>query len=53
MASNEYQARAMIDCHFVLEHYLEGQPVYVGIDLMIYYEKDNPAVSVAPDIFVC
>jgi Uma2 family endonuclease len=35
-----------------LEHYFQGQQVYVSGDLLVYYEEGNPKKFVVPDAFV-
>ena len=38
---------------YVLRDYFEQRPpAFVGIDLIVYYVKDKPQYSVAPDVFV-
>jgi len=34
------------------EYFRERSDVYIGSDMMMYYERDNPGRSVSPDVFV-
>lgn len=53
MAENDPQYRAIVNTRFGLEqHYLDTAGVYVGADLLIYFEEGNPRIHVAPDVFV-
>ena len=53
LAENDWQLRAILDAFGILDVHFGGRPdVYVSSDLLIYYEKDNPRRSVAPDVFV-
>jgi Uma2 family endonuclease len=53
MAENDQQYRCMVETRFALEqHYRLDAQVYVGADLLIYYEEGDPSKSVAPDVFV-
>ena len=53
LAENDWQLEAIIDALCVLKvRYGDRQDVYVGGDLLIYYEEGNPHRSVAPDVFV-
>ena len=53
LAENDKQARAMVNLFSPLqEHYDQADNVYVGLDLLIYYEQDNNKRRVAPDVFV-
>ena len=38
--------------HMLRERYRAASNVYVGCDLLIYYEEGNPAARFAPDVFV-
>ena len=53
MAENDAQLLAM---HYAIGalrvYYRDRADVYVSGDLLMYYEKGNPWVSVAPDVFV-
>ncbi len=53
MASSFKHALWMIACFRVLMHWFRGQlEVFVGIDLLVFYERGNKKASVAPDVFV-
>jgi Uma2 family endonuclease len=36
----------------LLRHRYRGQHVYVGCDLLVYYEEGDPARNIVPDVFV-
>ncbi len=53
MADNDQQYQCITSIRFGLEqYYRENLQVYVGADLLIYYEEGDPGKSVAPDVFV-
>lgn len=53
MAENDPQYRCITDTRFALEQYYRHDPqVYVGADLMMYFEEGDPTKSVAPDVLV-
>ena len=53
MAASLKHARRMMAGFRTLEHRFRGPPdVFVGIDLLVYYERRNNGESVAPDVFV-
>ena len=53
MAENTWQLRAMVDGISCLRtRYRHRLNVFVGGDLLMYYERGNPARRVAPDVFV-
>ena len=53
MAASQKQAWWMIACFRVLEHWFRARvDVFVGIDMLVYYERGNNGVSVVPDVFV-
>ncbi|HIQ04889.1 MAG TPA: Uma2 family endonuclease [Anaerolineae bacterium] len=53
MAENDPQYRCITDTRFALEQRYRGNlRVYVGADLLVYYEKGDPHKSVAPDVLV-
>ncbi len=53
MAENDAQLAAIHYGIGALRVYFEARAdVYVSGDLLMYYVKDNPGVSVAPDVFV-
>ena len=53
MASSLKHAEWMIAGYRMLRHWFRGwRDVFVGIDMLVYYERGNSAKSVAPDVFV-
>ena len=53
MCENTWQLRAMVDGISILRsRYRRNPDVFVGGDLLMYYEKGNPTQRVAPDVFV-
>ena len=53
MAENDKQANAMVDLFLSLRaHYAADEQIYVGLDLLIYYQRGNNLRRVAPDVFV-
>ena len=53
MAASLKHALWMIACFRMLRHWFRGQlDVFVGIDLLVFYERGNSGASVAPDVFV-
>ena len=53
MAENDKQANAMVDLFGPLRaRYAPAENVYVGIDLLIYYQRGDKERKVAPDVFV-
>ena len=53
MAENDPQRDVILyGCGALGLHYRERPDVYVSADLLIYYEEDNPRVSIVPDVFV-
>ena len=53
MAENDAQLAAMLYAIGALRvYYQDRNDVYVSGDLLMYYEKGDPKVSVAPDVFV-
>jgi Uma2 family endonuclease len=52
MGETDIHRQAMIRHIELLEHYYEGQQVYVSGDLLVYYEQGNPKKFVVPDAFV-
>ena len=53
LAENDPQLHAIHYAFGALRlYYAARADVYVSADLLIYYEEDNPRVSVAPDTFV-
>ena len=53
MCENTWQLRVMVDGISILRsRYRRNPDVFVGGDLLMYYEKGNPTQRVAPDVFV-
>ena len=53
MAENTWQFEVMVDSALALRsRYRRNPDVFVGGDLLMYYEKGNPTRRVAPDVFV-
>ena len=53
MAESDFQRQYLTYLVEALEFYFEADPnVYVSGNLLIYYQKGNPKVMVAPDVFV-
>lgn len=53
MAENDPQYRCITDTRFTLEqYYRDNSQVYVGADLLVYYEEGDSTKSVAPDVLV-
>ena len=53
MATNDWQWDAIVDAGKPLKmHFAAFGDVYVGSDLLIYYDQGNPNSAVAPDVFV-
>ena len=53
LPENPLQARAIINVRFALQHHFdEVDNIVLEGDMFLYYERGNPAASIAPDIFV-
>ncbi|HEX5692941.1 MAG TPA: Uma2 family endonuclease [Roseiflexaceae bacterium] len=52
MADNDQQYQVMVDTRFALQHKFRDQDVYVGANLLIYFQEGDPTKSIAPDVFV-
>jgi hypothetical protein len=53
MAETEIHLLDMIDTILLLRDYFAARPnVYVGGNLLLYYEEGNPRKYVAPDVLV-
>jgi len=53
MGETDIHIDAMIYLREALKYYFRQTPqVYVAGNLLIYYEENNPAASIAPDVFV-
>ncbi len=42
----------IVRLHDLLQTHYEGQQVYIGSDLLVYYEEGKPQKFVVPDVFV-
>ena len=53
LPENDTQAEAILSVRYALtRHYSGVQDVYLAGNLFVYYDADDDAVSVAPDVFV-
>jgi Uma2 family endonuclease len=53
MGETEVHIQCLVDVREALRsHFRDAADVYVGADLMLYYEEGNPRRSVSPDVFV-
>lgn len=53
MAENDPQYRCITDTRFALgQFFRDDANVYLGADMLVYYEEGDPTKSVAPDVFV-
>jgi Uma2 family endonuclease len=52
MAETELHLEWMIDLRNRLKYRYRDQWVYVGCNMLLYFEEGNPRKSVAPDVFV-
>jgi Uma2 family endonuclease len=52
VADNDQQYQVMVDTRFALQHKFHDQDVYVGANLLIYFQEGDPTKSIAPDVFV-
>jgi Uma2 family endonuclease len=52
MADNDQQYQTMVDVRFGLQQRYRGQDVYVGANLLVYFEEGDASKRVAPDVFV-
>ena len=53
MSTNPDHLEWMIRCHRELKHRYRGrQDLYLGFDMLVYYERGNREAAVAPDVFV-
>ena len=53
MAETDVHIDALIYVRETLKAYFEAEPlVYVAGNMLLYYEEENPAACVAPDVFV-
>ena len=52
MAETDYHVTLIAYVLAMLRAFFEGQEVYVGANMMLYYEEGDPTQRVAPDTFV-
>lgn len=53
MAESPRHQQVMIDCMDILRSHFHGIPdVYIGGNMLLYYEEGNPRKSVSPDVFM-
>ncbi len=53
MGETDKHIQLMIDLRMALQtFFLADEQVYVGSNLMCYYEENNPKASISPDVFV-
>ena len=53
MATSIDHAEGMMTCYRMLKHRFRGRKnIYIGIDMLVYYERGNPNESVVPDVFM-
>jgi Uma2 family endonuclease len=53
LGETEFHVRVIIHLFAALDHYFrDRRDVYVGADLLVYYEEGDPAKVVVPDVFV-
>ena len=53
MAETPRHQQVMIDCMDILRSHFHGfADVYIGVNMLLYYEEGNPRKSVSPDVFM-
>ncbi|MDE0469566.1 MAG: Uma2 family endonuclease [Candidatus Poribacteria bacterium] len=53
MAETPKHQQVMIDCMDILRNHFHGiRDVYIGGNMLLYYEEGNPRKSVSPDVFM-
>ena len=53
MAESPKHQQVMIDCMDILRSHFHGfADVYIGGNMMLYYEEGNPRKSISPDVFM-
>ena len=53
MAETPRHQQVMIDCMDMLRSHFFGTPdVYIGGNMLLYYEEGNPRKSISPDVFM-
>ena len=53
MAETPKHQQVMIDCMDIIQgHFREVPDVYIGGNMLLYYEEGNPRKSISPDVFM-
>ena len=53
MASSQEQLQLMVDCCYAMRDYFSDRPeVYIGMDMLVYYQRYDNTKRVTPDVFV-
>ena len=53
MAETPKHQQVMIDCMDIMRNHFRGlTDVYIGGNMMLYYEEGNPRKSISPDVFM-
>ena len=53
MAETPRHQQVMIDCMDILRNHFHGTPdVYIGGNMLLYYEAEDPRKSISPDVFM-
>ena len=53
MAETPKHQQVMIDCMDIMRrHFREVPDVYIGGNMLLYYEEGNPRKSISPDVFM-
>ena len=53
MAETPKHQQVMIDCMDILRNHFYAAPdVYIGGNMLLYYEEGNPRKSISPDVFM-
>ncbi len=53
MGETEYHIRAILELFQLLDvHFRDDENVYVGADMLYYYNADSPTEYIVPDVFV-
>jgi Uma2 family endonuclease len=53
LGETEFHVRVILHLFAALDHYFRDRPdVYVGADLLLYYEEGDPTKVIVPDVFV-
>ncbi len=53
MGETEYHIRAILELYQLLDEFFQAdENVYVGADMLYYYDADSPTEYIVPDVFV-